>query len=647
MAEDTPFPLNQGNNALHAKQHEEAIRFYTQAKDQLPFENSIDFNIILAESRKNKESITKTILKKEMVRYVTEAKTHVKQSITVLIVTADCSSYHIDDAYLAAEVLNELVNHVIISCLKTYKNSSLPLVDCTQKPSPIITIKGDDEVSMLDKLSKKIAPDLVFYCGPPKFIQSVIQRFKGRGIPVVLTESANINPLGEQCTQTSFRKLLVDSYKKDSPYIKIKSILDSALKEREQHKIPPALPAITQQPGKDIVLFWKQNDTGLYGRRPDMIAKYLASRDDIRKVMIIDAPITESELDAKKMGLPLTHDRDIYVKTYEKIFCQLDNEKISHHVFISKTALSHNEAYEKCFKNNFSPYKEYLEKVFREEGITTQNATFWFYPKNYFAADIIETFRPKNLVVDIVDDHRAWPGVPTAEKDSLTRHYRDIASKANICIANCQAVVNSMREFNSNILLLPNGCEEQAEIIEPLDNCAYNEIKEFKGKILGFVGNLESKIDIPLLEKLANKFTDSLIVLVGSTHANPKVRDLQQYPNIKFTGVVEYKYINAIVSRFTVGIVPHLRTSLTENMNPLKVFVYATNRIPIVCSNIDNLPQGDFIHVTKSHEEFIEQCNLILQYTPTVDDSSFTRFIAMNSWRNRLKPLVKQLQALT
>src|SRR5690554_1224017 len=43
-----------------------------------------------------------------------------------------------------------------------------------------------------------------------------------------------------------------------------------------------------QNNGHDIVIFWKQNDTGLYGRRHDMVIKYLASRKDINKVVVFD-----------------------------------------------------------------------------------------------------------------------------------------------------------------------------------------------------------------------------------------------------------------------------------------------------------------------------------------------------------------------
>src|SRR5579862_3572255 len=46
----------------------------------------------------------------------------------------------------------------------------------------------------------------------------------------------------------------------------------------------------------DVALFWKQNDTGLYGRRSDMIAKYLLKSGRIGRVMLFDAPMPATDL---------------------------------------------------------------------------------------------------------------------------------------------------------------------------------------------------------------------------------------------------------------------------------------------------------------------------------------------------------------
>nr|WP_082664703.1 glycosyltransferase family 4 protein [Burkholderia ambifaria] len=78
--------------------------------------------------------------------------------------------------------------------------------------------------------------------------------------------------------------------------------------------------AKAQKSGVDIILFWKQNDTRLYGRRHDMVIKYLASRSDIRKIVVFDAPISEHDLVQRQTSRSeASQHRWIYTGTYEKI----------------------------------------------------------------------------------------------------------------------------------------------------------------------------------------------------------------------------------------------------------------------------------------------------------------------------------------
>ena len=42
----------------------------------------------------------------------------------------------------------------------------------------------------------------------------------------------------------------------------------------------------------DLVVFWKQNDTGIYGRRQDMFLKYLARSGRVPSIVHFDHPMT-------------------------------------------------------------------------------------------------------------------------------------------------------------------------------------------------------------------------------------------------------------------------------------------------------------------------------------------------------------------
>lgn len=384
---------------------------------------------------------------------------------------------------------------------------------------------------------------------------------------------------------------------------------------------------------RNIVIFWKQNDSGLYGRRVDMIAKYLAARNDINKVIIIDHPISHHDLQLKKAGEFLTHNSNIYQKTQDKIAGLLDNKKQRIRVFVyaNDTAATR------------ELYLQFLDNIFILENINPKQSIFWFYPKNNYFSALVDFFKPEKIVADVVDDHRAWPGIGAQEYQQLTDHYQTVLATANCTFVNCQSVLNSMSVFTPHIQLIPNGCDALTEVVAPSGHRLYEEMRQFPGKIFGFVGNLESKIDISLLKEISAQFPAALIVLIGSTHANPAVRDLASCANIRLGGVVEYQYINAFVRLFDVGLVPHLKMSLTDNMNPLKVFVYATNKVPVVCTDVNNIPAAAFIKICKSNKDFIVALGQLVQTDSDSFTAAFTAFIEQHSWAHKIELMLSAL----
>lgn len=397
----------------------------------------------------------------------------------------------------------------------------------------------------------------------------------------------------------------------------------------------PTVPSVTNSEPKqrDVVLFWKQNDSGLYGRRSDQVAAYFARRADVRQVLVVDAPIKLENLKKRRAIDDFDQNAFIYKGTILSAFRQNDRGKIYHRVFCYNPA-----------NEGSSDYLAYLERLFAEQGIAVEHAIFWLYPKLEWGQSLLEHFTPYRRVVDVVDDHRAWPNISDEKREQLTEHYRAMLTGADKVLTNCLPVKLSMFQFHKDIAMVPNGCAVDEPSSEPTHLDAYQALCKHDGPVLGFVGNLEAKIDRELLEKLSEAVPEALIVLVGSTHANPDIRALDELPNVLMTGVVPYPYVSAFVKRFTVGLVPHKRIELTENMNPLKVFVYLSNDVPVVATDVPNIAKFDYVWQTDSHAQFIDAVvRLVGDDAPTLDAKKFAEFKRRNSWDMRLAVVVDSL----
>lgn len=426
----------------------------------------------------------------------------------------------------------------------------------------------------------------------------------------------------------------------------VKPVLSNLLTStRRLLDIPAQIPSNPSKTGSTIILFWKQNDTGLYGRRHDMVIKYLASRPDVKRILVFDTPISEFDLvKRRENNSGPNQDRWIYQGTYGKLLGVSDTPKISYNVFAYPPGKyrSTDDGSNKPHING--AFIEYLEQVFKRESVDPEKSVFWVYPKNISAPELIRHFKPVKVVVDVVDDHRAWPGISDTEKARLTENYREILSYADMAFANCEPVQRSMQEFFPAIRLVPNGCDSEPVCEEPKNSMDYKEFCSWPGKTIGFIGNLEAKIDISLIVKIAERFSDCQITLLGSTHANPRVLELKKFPNIKMPGVIPYNQTAAWISRFDIGIIPHLDTEMTRSMNPLKLYVYLTQHIPVISTEINNVDSSSsFVHIAKNHDQFLSHIENILQNGKPNDTKDLQRYIIKNNWETRLRPHINEL----
>lgn len=398
--------------------------------------------------------------------------------------------------------------------------------------------------------------------------------------------------------------------------------------------------------GQDVVLFWKQNDSGLYGRRVDMFIKQLEARPGVRRVIVFDAPISEYDLLKYRddEGKTSQH-RMIYENTYDKLLGKLDRPRVSYNVFLHPPGIydlpGRSTPGRRPLVDGYLPF---IERVLAREGCDASQALFVLYPKNFVGREIVEHFAPQKVLVDVVDDHREWPGTTPEQYELLTRNYEELLKLADMAFVNCAPMLEKMAPMADNLRLVENGCDPDAPVSTPDGNASFAELESWRGQVIGFVGNMESKIDMGLIRQTAQRFPTARIVLVGSTHTNRKARELEQLDNVVMPGVVPYDQVGAWIKRFDVAIVPHIHTGMTENMNPLKIYVYLQWGVPVVSTDIPNIGyKGDLLRVAEDSESFLQAISDTLDNPPRNRKAERDRFVAENSWSARFEGHLDEL----
>ena len=389
----------------------------------------------------------------------------------------------------------------------------------------------------------------------------------------------------------------------------------------------------------DIVFFWKQNDTGIYGRRQDMLVKYLAEDPRINSILHFDAPVNifKSGSDVLKSGQGGRHSHAGLVlhKTLRRRLRLQDRGKVRSDTFIFA-----GKGRASGFRNRMLPaeedYPDYLGRVMKQQQIGQRRTVFWVCPNNFDFPLIADRFKPDLVVSDVIDDQRKWPCQPRY-REILHRNYEEILARTHLTFANCRSVFDDMQEYTDNIHLLPNAAEFLEDEAQRWKKPA--ELRRIKGPVIGYAGNLDiTRIDIDLLTSVASKRPDWTLVFIGSMHKSREIRKLDKFSNVRFLGVRVYDDAIRYIRHFDVAMIPHLDSELTRSMNPLKLYVYFSLHVPVVSTHIANIGDfREFVQVGRTPEEFIERIDQCLNNNPVAGNVERIRsLLEVNSWNERV-----------
>ncbi|CAA9450751.1 MAG: hypothetical protein AVDCRST_MAG28-1238 [uncultured Rubrobacteraceae bacterium] len=394
----------------------------------------------------------------------------------------------------------------------------------------------------------------------------------------------------------------------------------------------------------DIVFFWKSNDTGIYGRRQDMLVKYLSRSPRVNRIVHFDRPIPLGFLwSLLKLGKARKFDQSnpIFFQTLSRLLKLKNSEKVKYYTFVYILGIGLFGRLLGLFLPKKRHYTKYLKRVLSKNSIGKRRTIFWVCPGNFDFPQIVEAFDPGFVVADVIDDQRAWfePDSPRAAK--LTGNYEEILGTSDLVLANCESVRQSMLPYSEDVHLIPNA-SELPDVHETRQGKP-KELRKIEGPILGYVGNLSVRIDIDLLEHLARSRPDWNVVLIGSVHLSRDIlKRLDVFENVHFLGVKQYTDAQRYIRNFDVAIIPHLDNEMTRSMSPLKLYVYYSMNVPIVTTEIENLAElRDLVYVARDKNDFVEKVELALQRGKTPGSGTKRMDLLREySWETRVEQIL-------
>ncbi|MBK9153722.1 MAG: glycosyltransferase [Chloracidobacterium sp.] len=240
------------------------------------------------------------------------------------------------------------------------------------------------------------------------------------------------------------------------------------------------------------------------------------------------------------------------------------------------------------------------------------------------------------IIYYCVDEYTAFTGASKGLKEIEEKLFGD----ADLVIVSAEELLRSKKKFNENTHLIRHGTDwaHFRRALEPATEIP-PEIDALPRPIIGFHGLLADWVDYPLIKKLAERFRDGSVVLIGkiAVDAEEKIRVLEGIENVHFLGRKPYSELPAYCKGFDVAINPFVINELTLAANPLKVREYLAAGVPVVSTDIPEVRVLEHCHVGRDDEDFIVRVEQ--QITSANDRQIISDSIRGESWEAKVEEL--------
>ncbi len=229
----------------------------------------------------------------------------------------------------------------------------------------------------------------------------------------------------------------------------------------------------------------------------------------------------------------------------------------------------------------------------------------WFYDPmavTAFAGHLGE----RALVYDCMDQLSQFKGAPA----KLVRRERELLAVADVVFAGGPKMWAAKREHNANCFAY--GCGVDVKHFGKARHAATeipHDVAHLRGKILGYFGVVDERIDYALLAALADHDPEWHVVIVGPT-AKVDPAEFPQRDNLHWLGGRDYAQLPLYAKAFDVCLMPFAINEATEYINPTKALEYMATATPIVSTAVQDvvLQFSDIVRVADSPEQFIAHC---------------------------------------
>lgn len=240
-----------------------------------------------------------------------------------------------------------------------------------------------------------------------------------------------------------------------------------------------------------------------------------------------------------------------------------------------------------------------VDELFEREGIRDFDS--WYYTP--MALRFTSHLEPQFIIYDCMDQLSGFKDAP-AEIPALEA---ELLKMADIVFTGGQSLYEAKRDMHRNIFAFPSSVDVAHY------RSARRESKASKNGgplTIGYMGVIDERIAIELLEEVARLRPDWSIVMMGPVvKIDPAT--LPSLPNIHYIGPRTYAELPANLGNWDIGMLPFAHNDATRFISPTKTLEYLAAGLRVISTSIRDVvnPYGNqgLVAIADDAETFVRE----------------------------------------
>lgn len=334
-------------------------------------------------------------------------------------------------------------------------------------------------------------------------------------------------------------------------------------------------------------------------QRPQQIALEFSKRNDI--LYFFCSP--NSQYDKINSVYQKINDNLFIVKDFE-FLCNIKTNKRVIHLYSTDT-VSDYSVVSKALKRNDKVLYEYIDEIHEE--IT------YHIPKKY-----------------------------------LEKHRKILKNEKCYIIATADKLYNDVKKVRKKRFALSTNGVNVKDFLKDDNDEIPEKIKKIKlkyDKIICYYGSLAVWFDYALLKKVAKKYPNYAIVLIGVEYDNSFKRSkIDKLSNVFYLGKINYYDLHKYSENADLLTIPFVINDITESTSPVKLFEYMATNIPILTTNMQECRKYKSVIIGTDHNDFINKIDSTINL---INDSKYLELemkeALENTWKKKANIIINLL----